>query len=71
MEKEDRMSVVECPCGKKWEVWKSGKGYEEFRQHLREEAKLLTGEQWVEAANRIEKSRERKKTESANGATGS
>jgi hypothetical protein len=54
------MTQVECPCGKMWEIDKAtGKGYEEFRQHLREEDRLLTPEQWTEAAHRIEKAREK------------
>lgn len=55
----DKMALVECPCGQKFEVWKSGKGYEEFRQHMRLESQLLTGAQWLAAADRISKSKDR------------
>jgi hypothetical protein len=63
------MSEVVCNCGKKFQIEESGKGYEEFRQHLREEDRQITASQWMEAADRIEKTKETAKSkERATGA---
>jgi len=57
------MSEVTCGCGKKFEIHPSGEGYEEFRNHLRMEARQLSGGQWVEAQHRIKEAEEKKKGE--------
>lgn len=51
------MATVECGCGKKFEVEQDGRGCEEIRQHWREEQKLITGGQWIAAADWIERSK--------------
>jgi hypothetical protein len=65
---EAGMAIVECGCGKKFEVGKDGTGYERLRAHWREEQALLSPVDWYEVQKKIEAGTERqKKRERADG----